>query len=321
METRGAFHFVTPIGPGLQAKGKGSKSIVTSMTRALGRQGVDSEVVTSDELLERGPARHARAHVVLHYNELTFSRSGHHDALRDIETRLRDQGYTLHHGSDSALIIADKRRQNTELSAAGVPMPARIIGQSGDRETFTNEAMNAHTDVAILPPGTPVDETRYNAEYIDTVHHSMGRDYYTSIRSLCFGKTVLVSWMRTNDAASGNPNVRSRTTRPDAQVIADLHERLVKGNRRQLRRIAAGVADRLGANFYAHDLLPCARTGKLYLCETNFKFYEGMYRWQMKPIKDEHPVGDMFNGRRFARRASRVIVSELFPEPAPAARA
>ncbi|MGJ8621922.1 MAG: hypothetical protein ACSHW1_04035 [Yoonia sp.] len=66
----------------------------------------------------------------------------------------------MHHKTDSALIIADKRRQNVELSAAGVLMPALITGVSADRHAFSNEAVNAHVTVAILPPGTQMDESR-----------------------------------------------------------------------------------------------------------------------------------------------------------------
>lgn len=35
MQTRGEFHFVTPLGPGLLAKGKGSASIVPMLSRML----------------------------------------------------------------------------------------------------------------------------------------------------------------------------------------------------------------------------------------------------------------------------------------------
>ena len=44
MQTRGEFHFVTPLGPGLLAKGKGSASIVPMLSRMLEKRGIRSEV-------------------------------------------------------------------------------------------------------------------------------------------------------------------------------------------------------------------------------------------------------------------------------------
>ncbi|MGJ8621921.1 MAG: hypothetical protein ACSHW1_04030 [Yoonia sp.] len=56
MANLGVFHFVTPLGDGLLAKGKGPANVIKLITRALNRQGVQSEVLTSDELISRGPA-------------------------------------------------------------------------------------------------------------------------------------------------------------------------------------------------------------------------------------------------------------------------
>ncbi|MET4101482.1 hypothetical protein ABIE58_000903 [Roseovarius sp. MBR-78] len=318
MAARGEFHFVTPIGPGLVAKGKGPANVLRQMTRMLEKQGIKSEVLTSEELIARGPARHRPAHALMHFNELKYIQNGEPPALACIEAELEGLGYTLHNRAEVARVIGDKRRQNAMLSAAGVPMPQLIHGRSEHHTVFSNQAVNAHVAVDVLPPGSALDDARYNTEMIDTVHRAAGRDYHVSLRALCFGGRVIFSWVRCRDVAEGDPSVHNADTPADLAVIAELHDRLVIPNRRQITRIARGVAGALGCNFYAHDLLPCARTGKLFMCETNLKIYDGRYRWQMLPISTAHPVAEMLNGKSFARRAARVIVSELFAEPAPA---
>lgn len=199
-----------------------------------------------------------------------------------------------------------------------MPVPELIQGQSGDRTVFSNQAVNAHVAVDVLGPGSALDDDRYNTEMIDTVHRAAGHDYHVSLRALCFGGRVVYSWVRCRDVDDGDPSVHNAETPADLAVITELHQRLVIPNRRQIARIARGIAGALGCNFYAHDLLPCAATGKLFVCETNLKIYDGRYRWQMLPISDDHPVADMLNGKTFARRAARVIVAELFSENAAA---
>jgi hypothetical protein len=312
METRGAFHFVTPVGPGLEAKGKGSANVIKMLGRMLERQGIASETLTSQEVIARGPARHERAHALLHFNELSYVAAGEPPELTAIEAELEALGYTLHHRGATARVVGDKRRQNAVLTAAGVPMPRLLHGQAGDETVFSNEAVNAHVRVDVLPPGSALDDDRYNTTLVDTVHEVQGRAYHVSLRAICFGARVLYAWPRCRDVAEGDPSVHTGDTPADLAVISDLHARLVVPNKRQIARIAQGVSAALGCNFYAHDLLPCAATGKLYLCETNLKFYDGRYRWQMRPIKEGHPVAAMFNGKAYARRAARTIVSELF---------
>lgn len=313
MQTRGEFHFVTPLGPGLLAKGKGSASIVRMLSRMLEKRGIRSEVLTSEELIARGPAHHERAHALLHFNELSYVAAGEPPELATIEAELETLGYRLHHRGAAARVVGDKRRQNAVLTAAGVPMPRLLRAQAGEETVFSNEAVNAHVKVDILPPGSTLDDDRYNTTLVDTVHEVHGRAFHVSLRAICFGAHVLYAWPRCRDVAEGDPSVHTGDTPADLAVISELHARLVLPNMLQIARIAHGVSQALGCNFYAHDLLPCARTGRLLLCETNLKFYDGRYRWQMRPISRAHPVADMFNGRTFARRASQVIVSELFP--------
>lgn len=321
MEPRGEFHFVTPVGPGLVAKGKGPSNVIRMLCRMLEKQGIHSEALTSDELIARGPARHRPAHVLLHLNELNLVRHGPSPELDRIEAELEALGYILHNRGDAARVIGDKRRQNEAMLAAGVLVPDLIHGHSGDRTVFSNEAVNAHVSVDVLPPGSVLDDDRYNTAMIDTVHRAAGHDYYVSLRALSFGSRVIYSWVRCRDVDECDPSVHNAETPADLAVIRELHERLVIPNQRHIARIARGIADALGCNFYAHDLLPCAQTGKLFVCETNLKIYDGRYRWQMVPIKQDHPVAEMFNGRIFARRTSRVIISELFSETEPADRA
>ncbi len=135
----GEFHFVTPIGPGLEAKGKGSPNVIKAMSGALQKRGVASEILTSEELIQRGLPTHSRAHAVLHFNELNYLQAGEPQALTEIETQLQELGYSLHHTASAARIIGDKRRQNETLTSAGVPMPELIKEASQTETVFSNE--------------------------------------------------------------------------------------------------------------------------------------------------------------------------------------
>ncbi len=124
---------------------------------------------------------------------------------------------------------------------------------------------------------------------------------------MAVGEQVLFSWIRAGEGL----NVRTRGTPVDAEMLTYFHDLLIKPNVDQIRDIAKSVKDAVGVGLYAHDILPCAETGRFFLCETNFKFYEGMYRFHMQSIAKDLPTPAYFNGRTTGRRIARALVHEL----------
>ncbi|SHE78624.1 hypothetical protein SAMN05444279_10871 [Ruegeria intermedia] len=293
--------------PGVLAKGKGSRNIITRLTRVLGKLGVSSEVLPFAELMARGPAGEPQSYVLLHYNELFVVQNHKVDWLRDRETELAALGHKILHSVEQGRIVGHKVRQNKVLTAAGVPMPRLIETGSSFETAFSNEVSNAHVPVQLVGDAAELDPGRYNTEYVDCRHEYEGELWHVCIRAQAVGEQVLFSWVR----AGKEPNVRTRGTPVDARLLNHFHTQLVRPNADQIQAIARGVKDVLGVGFYAHDILPCAKTGRLLLCETNFKLYEGFYRFYMKPIAAELPNPAFFDGRKATRRMARALMHEL----------
>ena len=306
-----AFYFVIPEGPGLTARGKGTRPMIRGICRWLERYGVQSGHLTVQALLDQGPPKQKNPRALLLYNEARFISERAVDTLRRVEAQLKNAGYALHHTADVGEILGDKERLNHALRPAGVPLPEIAKDASGASAIFSNAAVGSHVETQVIAPGGVLDANRYNTRLINTNHHSCGTDYYVSLRTHSFGKRVYRSWVRTRPVSEGDPSVHSGDTAPDADVQRDLHQRLVIPNQKAIQDISDQVASVLGPQIYAHDLLPCAETGQLLMCETGFKIYDDRYRIQMEPIHDAHPVAEMFTNRRFCSEAAKLIATEF----------
>lgn len=293
--------------PGVVAKGKGSRNIIVRLTRVLSKMDVPAEVLPFSELVNRGATDDPQSYVLLHYNELFVVQNAKVDWLRAREAELSALGHKMLHSVEHGRVVGHKVRQNRALTTAGVPMP-RLI-EAGDEfgTAFSNEVSNAHVPVQLVGNSTELDADRYNTEYVDCRHEYDGEMWHVCIRAQAVGEQVLFSWVR----AGQQPNVRTRGTPVDAKLLNYFQSALVKPNVDQIREIASGVKEALGVGFYAHDILPCAKTGRLFLCETNFKLYEGFYRFYMKPIAEDLPNSAFFDGRKVTRRMAKALIQEL----------
>lgn len=293
--------------PHVLAKGKGSIKIITQFTRFLAREQVPAEILPFQELIERGPTTDPKSYVLLHYNELFVVQHQKVDWLRAREAELAALGHKVLHSVEAGRVVGHKVRQNKVLTAAGVPMPKLIEAGDSFGTVFSNEVSNAHVPIQILEETEALDAERYNTEYVNCRHEYNGEQWHICIRAMAIGEQVLFSWIR----AGQELNVRTRGTPVDAEMLSHFHRKLIKPNTEQIQSIAKGVKNALGVGLYAHDILPCAETGRLFLCETNFKFYEGLYRFRMESIAKDLPNPAYFNGRKVGRRIARALVHEL----------
>jgi hypothetical protein len=293
--------------PHVVAKGKGSSNVITHFTRVLTKLQVPAEVLTFRELIGRGPTTDPKSYVLLHYNELFVVKFEKVDWLRAREAELVALGYKILHSVEQGRVVGHKVRQNKVLTAANVPMP-RLI-QAGDEfdTVFSNQITNANVAVQLVDRAENLNPSRYNTEYVDCRYEYGGETWNVCIRAQAIGERVLFSWVR----AGKGPSVHNRDTPVDAEMIRHFHRKLIDPNMDQINNIARHVKKAIGVGLFAHDILPCAQTGRFFLCETNFKFYDGIHRFHMAPIAKDHPVPALFNGRVVGRRIARALIQEL----------
>ena len=269
--------------------------------------GIQAEVLTFEELLHRGKTTDPQAFVLLHYNELFFIRDRKVSWLRSRESEIKALGYKILHSADTGRIVGHKSRQNKTLKSAEVPMPRELKDQDQFEVAFSNAVNDAHVPTQLIDGGGALDESRYNTDYVDCRYEFQGEMWNVCLRAQVVGAQVLFAWVRAGKDAS----VHTRDTPVDADLIRHFHDLLIRPNMDQIKTISQRVKDALGVGFFAHDILPCKKTGRLLLCETNFKFYDGNYRFLMKPIADKHPNPAFFDGRKVGRRMARLLISEL----------
>jgi hypothetical protein len=297
--------------PGVIAKGKGSANIIKRFSQSLMNMGVQSEALTFEQLIERGTTDDPQAFVLLHYNELFLIRDRKVSWLQSREAEIKALGYNILHSADAGRIVGHKSRQNKALISADVPMPRELKNSDRFDVAFSNAVNDAHVPTQLIDGGTALDESRYNTDYVDCRHDYDGQLWNVCLRAQVVGAHVLFAWVRAGTGAS----VHTRDTPVDAGMIRHFHNLLIVPNMDQIKTIAARVKEALGVGLFAHDILPCRETGRLLLCETNFKFYDGNYRFLMKPIADQHPNPAFFDGRKVGRRMARALISELELEP------
>ena len=282
--------------PGVVATGKGSRNIISRLARTLTKLGVPSEILHFSELMEQGPTEDPQSYVLLHYNELFVVQNNKVGWLRAREREMQALGHKLLHSVEQGQIVGNKVRQNQVLTAAGVPMP--VLVRAGDRfdTVFSNAVSDAHVPVQLIKRADEIDTSRYNTEYVDCRHEYDGKLWHVCIRAQAIGGQVLFSWVR----AGREPSVHTRDTQVDAALIRHFHDLLVRPNFNQIEEIAKRVKKALGVGLFAHDILPCARTGRLFLCETNFKFYDGNHRFHMSPYAPSIPCRPCLTGAKLA---------------------
>ena len=305
-----SLHFVNLDTSGVSSKGKASAGIRKELLRWFNARDVPADEISLDQALSMPKREDGTHYALLFYNELSLVKRRRVSWLERQESKLESLGFTILHSAKQGSVIGVKSKQHRVLTNGGVPMPSLEQGRTQKR-VFSNAESAAHVETMVLEPNEELSEDRYNTELINTVYAHKGIDYYVCLRSQCVGTDEVCTWVRARPVSDGVASVHTRDTPVDAALITDLHERLVVPNRRQLKRIARRVGRTLGFGFYCHDILPCASSGKLFVCETNFKFYDGNYRFHLRPIAANHPVPQLFSAHSFARTLFRSAYKQL----------
>jgi hypothetical protein len=228
------------------------------------------------------------------------------DALAAVERF----GVPVFNAPSSAAVIADKRATNRLLARHGIAVPA----MAGAHETriFSNAVARSNAPTLVLEEASG-DPERYETRFVDTRVTHRGAAYYTSLRLLCVGPTILHAYVRARPVEAGAA-VHNRDTPLDPGLIECLQARCVEPRAVELTTLAGRLAEALGPGFYAHDVLVERGTGELFVCETGWKFDDFTFRDHIRPIADRVPSQRvLFDGGipRRSAEALRTIAASL----------
>jgi hypothetical protein len=250
----------------------------------------------------------ARTAFVLVYNEL-FQR----DEFQHFADLTSHAEFRFYNAPSAGAIIGDKRATNAAFVNAGISVPPMMrTAEVNTSKVFSNAPIGSRAATAIIDVGQPIDVDRYNTCFIDTAHDYKGKSYYVSLRALAVTGTMISAYVRLRPTGEAEASVHTIDTPKDPHLIAHFHKLLVETNRPQLIKLCKQIGDVLGPGFYCHDILPSRETGELYVCETGFKFDDGLYREWLWPISSDLPFLMDHFAIGIADLAAEVVAEQCF---------
>lgn len=215
--------------------------------------------------------------------------------------------------SRSGKVMADKWETQKLLSEHGVLMP-KISDGSGD--SFIRARVGTALPTAFIPAAenvVTVDEEKEIANrFVDTVVPYGDEEFYTTVRLLCINEQIVHAYVRARNCREGNPSVHASDTPLDPELIEFLQRTLVVPNWEKFSVIAERIHGALGNGFFAHDVLLERNSGKIFLCETGFKFDDYSYWVHLNAVRNlvkSHAI--FFPPEDYARHAAGVFVAKV----------
>ena len=223
---------------------------------------------------------HDPAHTafILVYNEV-FQR----DLLPRFDDLVSNHKFRFYNAPAIGEIIGNKLATNAYFVRSGIPVPP-IEENIATSKVFSNAPIGTHATTVTVDIGQPLDKNRYNTRFINTAYEFKGKSYYVALRTLAVTGRMIAAYVRLRPTGQAEASVHAGDTPNDRDLISHFHAALVEANRSRLVQLCEQIGKALGRGFYAHDILPCRESGKLYVCETGFKFDDQDYRealWRM----------------------------------------
>ncbi len=234
--------------------------------------GIPVTLIPDEEWME-APGRFRGHIVILVYKETAaLARRDFSMRVRVVERIARTHWNDVLQPHALGMLVADKLRTSRALAECGVPVPRVASTDRAEFPVFSNEIASSHAGVRVHQAGDRLDTRRFNTEYIDTLHTFRGKRFHVAVRAMCVGRSCVEILVRARPESEGDPSVHNADTPLDPDLLNFLYESIVVPRRDTITEICRAIGDRLGLGFYAHDILPCASSGRLYVCETGFKF-------------------------------------------------
>lgn len=213
----------------------------------------------------------------------------------------------------AALIACIKPRTNRFLTARGISMPAIIDPEDGSdlgAPVFSNAAIGSGRRTRVLANGADLDLGRYNTRYIDTRLTFEDKTYHTMFRIQAVGRQVQHAYPRARDVSERSASVHSKDTPANGPLIEFLFRTLIEPRREEIARHTFALGEILGPGFYAHDMVVCNSTGRMYMVETGFKFNDTPYATYLEPDAGRMPSNRIFYTGEYPVRAATLFLGE-----------
>lgn len=247
--------------------------------------------------------------IFLMYNETLAEQYNQWTLVEQLESRLLEAGIPTFHRARIGKLMGSKERTAAFFDEIDVPTPKRRTS-TANGQVFSNALVGTAAPVFLMNEGDTLDTSRHNVDFIDTRVEYNNKLYYTSLRALCVGSKCLSVYVRARPESESSPSVHSRNTPKNIKLLRYLHTQLVEKNRPMIDSIAKAIGENFGPGFYAHDILPCTQTGKLYVCETGLKFNDWTYRRHLGLRGFFTHTPEMFT-RRILKISAKTLVDEL----------
>lgn len=274
-----------------------------AFTRTLAEADVDCSFAYNEDTLEH--AFDDRDTAIIHvYNE--EKPSPYNTRIRAIE----DHATVVFNGQRSALVIANKLRCNQYLTPRGIPMPELVTGPVADGVVFSNLQSGSGKHTRLFSADRPLDSARYNTRFIDTRLTFEGVTYHTMFRIQAVGHQVHLAYPRARDVKERSASVHSKDTPANGPLIEFLHATLITPRRAEIADFAARMGQILGPGFYAHDMVVCNATGRMFMVESGFKFNDTPYADYLAADAARMPSNALFYNGEYAVRGARLFLQE-----------
>jgi hypothetical protein len=250
--------------------------------------------------------RLAKPLFVLVYNEVLSDK----EQIRDVAFLVERcfPGAPIANRPEPCLALGDKREIHALYSGHGIAMPRRIEAEQSGEVVFSNEARSSGAKTSVRGVGERLNVERYNTAFVDTVRRIDGADYHITIRALAVGRACVGLYAGARPTHQGNASVHLLDTPRDRALLERLHSELIAARRTELEALCRQIGAVLGLGFFAHDILPCADTGRLLVCESGIKFNNREPLKVFAGIGEDLPMyADMFSGEECRRSAQALI--------------
>lgn len=204
-------------------------------------------------------------------------------------------------------ICCNKTLTNRKLADHGVPVPPLVTEASGSA-VFSNVVQGSKAEIQVIESG-PLDKSRYNTRFIDTVVDVDGQQFHTCVRLICVSGHIVHAYARARPAQE-RPSVHAADTPLNSKLIEHLQTKLVEPNWSQFEALALGAAKAMGPGFYVHDVLIDQTDGRAYICEVGIKLHDSAYTGRLAPIQDKLPSHKFMFTSAYPRRSARAFLAD-----------
>lgn len=226
--------------------------------------------------------RHERTIIVNILNETT-QQEEMRAAPRFSDTRIKGVWNSL----EVATAVSSKRHCHRLYQACGAPglTLAGADARPGSRYFSLPDIGHSSDITALAGPEAEADPARFTSEFVDSTTEFQGKAYFCSTRLLTVGGSLVGGMVRARPVEEGY-SVHLGDTPKDPALLRFLHARHYAPHLDFFRRLARDIAQACGPGFFAHDLIPCTRTGRYVICESNLKFQTGALK-HFRDVQEE----------------------------------